>query len=190
MISFCARITITYIDMKLNNSLLLLIEFFVIGALLSGCTLAKISGRGAVPLMMNNPPFEVDVIERVEETERIVFDQTGAIDASEVIGDKIAESDSDAMINVTLTLKSTPADFFINMLTFGLANSRTFVIEGELVRAPEGVRALLEEGTVLDEAPTLTELDASVADFQGHYLLSTMVVRTNQGFALIRYDLE
>lgn len=50
----------------------------------SGCTIAKISGRGAQPLLLNNPQKKVEVLQRVNVSKMRVFDYTGAFDVSEV----------------------------------------------------------------------------------------------------------
>ena len=155
----------------------------LIALMLSGCTGAKISGSGSAPIIMNQPQGEVDVIERVTETKRKTFDFTGAVDISEVIGQKLADSNADAIINTRIVIKSTPADFFINLFTLGIANSYTVEVTGELVNAPQGLSSLIETGTVLGRSASLSNLridpdalgsdaqDAALVRHDGEFLL-------------------
>lgn len=112
--------------------------------LAQGCTLAKISGRGAIPIMFNNPPTRVQLVRSVEVKKMRAFDWTASFDVSEVLGDVIAMTDADAIINVAITVKSMPLDWIVNLLTFGLAQSRTMYIRGDVVRVrdDEGVVSL------------------------------------------------
>jgi len=159
--------------------------FLVLIALtLSGCTGAKISGSGSAPIIMNQPQGEVDVIERVTETKRKTFDFTGAVDISEVIGQKLAGSDADAIINTRIVIKSTPADFFINLFTLGIANSYTVEVTGELVNAPQGLSSLIETGTVLGRSASLSDLriDSGVLELDAQ---DAALVRHNGEFLLV-----
>jgi len=65
--------------------------------LAQGCTLAKISGRGAIPIMFNNPPTRVQLVRSVEVKKMRAFDWTASFDVSEVLGDVIAMTDADAI---------------------------------------------------------------------------------------------
>lgn len=152
---------------------------------LSACTSAKISGSGSAPMLMNQPPSEVDVVERVSESKRKVFDYTGAIDISEVVGEKLAASDADAMINTRIVMKSTVPDVFINLFTLGLANAYTVEVTGELVRMPEGLASLLETGTVLGRSDSLSDLtlDTEMMAPGAH---DAMLVRTNGKYLLVQ----
>lgn len=155
----------------------------LIALTLGGCTGAKISGSGSAPIIMNQPRGDVDVIESVTETKRKTFDYTGSLDINEVIGQRLIDSDADAIINTRITIKSTPADFFINLFTLGIANAYTVEITGELVTAPQGLSSLIETGTVLGRSASLSGLriepdardagtyDAALIRHNGEFLL-------------------
>ena len=113
---------------------------------LSGCTIAKISGRGAMPIILNNPPKKVQVIKHIKTSKMINFDYTSSFDVSEVLNKAIEGENADAIINCTITLKSTVANFFVNLITLGIASSKTFQIEGDLIKAPEGLGSLDPSG--------------------------------------------
>lgn len=122
--------------------------------LAEGCTYAKISGRGAIPIMFNNPPTRVQLVRSVEVKKMRAFDYTASFDVSEVLGDVIAMTDADAIINVAITIKSTPLDWLVNLFTLGLAQSRTMYIRGNVVR-------IRDEGGVVSVPPTGSEPVAS-----------------------------
>jgi len=129
--------------MKLRtNVLCLLVGIVVIAAMLSGCTIAKISGKGSVPLLLNQPQTKVDVIGPVSASKQIMFDYTGSFDASEILGEVFAETNADAIINVVISLKITPKDYLFNLLTLGIANAKTMEITAEAVNLPEGMATL------------------------------------------------
>ena len=131
--------------------------------LTQGCTLAKISGRGAIPIMLNTPQTKVQLVRSVQAKKMIAFDYTASFDVSEVLGDVIAMTDADAIINVAITVKTTPLDWLVNWITLGLAQSRTMYVSGDVVRVkedlvsvtPEDTRTLAQSGdigTLLAEA--------------------------------------
>jgi hypothetical protein len=125
------------------------------------------------------------LVERVTESKRKVFDFTGAIDISEVVGEKLAASDADALINTQIAIKSTVPDFFINLFTLGIANVYTIEVTGELVQAPEGLSTLIEEGTVLGRAASLDALtlDAETAGAAGR---DAVLVRHDGAYLLVQ----
>ena len=154
----------------------------------ASCTIAKISGRGAHPLLLNNPPARVEVIRHINVSKMIMFDYTAAIDASEILEAEIEDTDFDAIINVVLTLKTDVRGFFLNLITLGLANARTFVVAGDLVKAPEGLGFLNISGVeVVAHAPSIKELVADAASSSGVAGVN-MIVRRAEGYALVRYD--
>ena len=150
----------------------------------SSCTIAKISGRGAVPMYLNTPQSKVESVSHLEQTKILNFDYTGSIDASEVIGDALVKSGGDALINVVLTLKVTPTNFLINLVTLGIANSRTFMVSGDVVKTAvglldtPGVELLGSATTVRGLAPYLSELSTD---------RPLAVVRTATGFTAAAY---
>ncbi len=124
--------------------------------LLSSCTIAKISGHGPLPLLLNQPTGKVQVIKNINVSKMVVFDYTGSYDVSEIIMDEFEKIDADAIINITIVLKNTIADFFVNLITLGLAQARTVEIQGQAVRI-EQMGAL--QGKVLQEAYSYSQLN-------------------------------
>jgi len=114
------------------------IRFVVLAVLLaftvSACTIAKISGKGAVPLVLNNLPTKVKIISHFSASRVIAFDYTGYIDISDLIAKKIASSNADAVVNLVIKIKNDPATFLLNLVTLGIANARRVVVEGDLVK--------------------------------------------------------
>jgi len=108
--------------------------FLCIAAMLGGCTIAKISGRGAVPMMLNQPNEKVNTAGHYTAQKSISFDYTNAFDVSEIISRDRSLTDAEKIINVSITIKTTPGNFFINLFTLGLANSRTVVVDYDLVK--------------------------------------------------------
>jgi hypothetical protein len=114
-------------------------SFLIIAVLLSGlfmqsCTLAKISGKGAVPLLLNQPGEKMQLVAHIKVKKNVNFDYTGSFDVSEVIAQRIVEAQPDAVINTTVTIKTGVDNWLLNVVTLGLANSRKFVIEADLMR--------------------------------------------------------
>ncbi|MDZ7691763.1 MAG: hypothetical protein U5K69_11670 [Balneolaceae bacterium] len=104
--------------------------------------MAKISGKSSKPLMLNNPTVKTEIVGNFDETELRTFDYTGAIDVYEVLSNVIAESDADAVTNLTITLKSDVGTFFLNLVTLGIANAYRVGVTGDLVNLPEGMTNL------------------------------------------------
>jgi hypothetical protein len=158
--------------------------------LITGCTMAKISGRGTTPLLLNNPAERVELVEHFRVAKRITFDYTGAFDVSEVLTEVMHGKQADAVANLTVSLKSDVGDFFINLFTLGLANSRTLQVEGDLVRrtasgGSEEAGSEVEDLTLLAEARAGEPLMANLTDFMGSPGTSPIVIRTGDGLALV-----
>ncbi len=119
--------------MTKRNSILML-TLVVCGLFMESCTVAKISGKGAVPILLNQPTERMQLSEHVTIKKNINFDWTSSFDISEVIANKVAETKPYALINTTITLKSGIDNFFINLFTLGLAQSRKIVVEGDLMK--------------------------------------------------------
>ncbi len=116
--------------MKPLITLTLTLVFFV-G--LSSCTVAKISGRGAVPFLLNQPAEQMELTEHIRVKKNSNFDYTSSFDVSEVMANKVAEKKPDAIINTTITIKRSIDNFFINLFTLGLARSRKIVVEADFM---------------------------------------------------------
>lgn len=105
-----------------------------IGLFLSSCTVAKISGKGAVPLLLNQPSNQMTLIEHVKIKKNINFDYTSSFDVSEIMARVIAEKQPDAVINTTVTIKQGVDNYFINLFTLGLANSTKIIIDADMMK--------------------------------------------------------
>ncbi len=161
----------------------------LLGVVLSlGCTLAKISGRGTKPLILNNPTAKVEVISHFTEKKMIAFDYTNAFDVSEILTEKISKSDADAVTNLVITIKSDVSTFCVNMITLGLAQAKVFQVEGDLVKTPEGLGSLFGDSKVLSEVSDLgEELEQYLADLknEGNTVALPSIVRTRDGFIVV-----
>ena len=140
---------------KLIKPAVLLVSMMIV---LSSCTIAKISGKGSMPLLLNNPPEKVKVVSHFSESKMITFDYTSSFDVYEIIADRLANSDADMAINLTITIKSDVGTFFVNLFTLGLANARTVQVEGDFVKRVGGMGALLNGHDVLGVANNGKEL--------------------------------
>lgn len=130
--------------MKKASSTILSLLFAV--ALLSSCTVAKISGRGAVPVLLNQPAERMDLTEHIVIKKNVNFDYTASYDVSEHLAREVAAKKPDAVINTTVTIKQGIDNYFINLFTFGLAASRKVVIEADFVKAPKKATTSLDTG--------------------------------------------
>jgi hypothetical protein len=167
--------------MRKSVALLLLFAFTV-----SGCTIAKISGRGQLPLMLNNPPQKTTLVEHFSISKRRNFDYTGAFDVAEILGNELKNHPgADAVTNVTVTIGSDFGSFLIDLFTLLFANSSIFTVEGDLVKlgAPLGA---LPAGSRLDVADSTGTLMATISDFTGRPGASPVIVRTASGLAVMR----
>ena len=167
--------------MKITNKAGTLVSLVLLMAMVSGCTIAKISGRGSMPLMLNNPTERVEVIELLDESKMIKFDYTSAFDVSEILTEKLQQSDADAIINLVITIKSTFSSFLVNAVTLGIANAKVYSVEGELVKIKGDVSSLLESYEMVAIFDNLDQFN--LENVPAHY---TSLVRLDEGFALVR----
>lgn len=159
------------------------------GSTFGACTIAKLSGRGVVPILLNNPPAKVVVIKHIRDSKMVVFDYTGAFDASEILSKHFEETKADAIVNVTFTIKGDVGSFFLNLITLGLANARVMEIEGDLIKAPQGLGLLDIPGSeTIAIAETIQELIAKVSDSALLNSAPQMIVRSESGFKFVRYN--
>ena len=168
----------------LNQKRFPVVVLLAVALFLSGCTMAKISGKGPIPLLLNNPSKKVEVIEHLKASKMITFDYTGSFDVYEIIAEKLANTKADAAINLTVTIKSDMGTFLVNLFTFGLANARTIQVEGDLVKAPEGVSSLFDPSQVLAKARDVQDLKSEIKEIERHGRISS-IVRTDDGFAIL-----
>lgn len=149
-------------------------------AIVSGCTIAKISGRGSIPMMFNTPSQRVKVIEHFKESKMLVFDYTSSFDVSSVLAEKLQQSEADAIANIVVSIKSTVPSFFVNLITLTFAQAKVFSVEGDLVKIEGGMSSLLDHYKIVATSDTIDKLDLESTIAQ-----RTSLVRLNDGFALV-----
>ena len=161
---------------------------FVVALSISGCTYAKISGRGSIPLLLNNPPQKTSLVEHFAESKRRNFDWTGAFDVAEILGNAMKKHPAaDAVTNVSITVGADFGSFVINLFTIGLANSLIFTVEGDLVKLGSSLGSL-PAGSRLDLADSTGILKANIREFMGDPSASPLIVRTPNGLAILRHE--
>lgn len=99
----------------------------------SACTIAKISGAGPRPMLMNNPQGKYDVIKHFVVEKSIAWDWTNSAEMDQLVAEVLAETKADAVANLRVTIKYTVQDFLCNSVTCGLANSKTWAVEGDAI---------------------------------------------------------
>jgi hypothetical protein len=118
----------------LKGKSILIVTIFGLALMFESCTIAKISGKGAVPILLNQPSENLQLVEHITITKNSNFDYTSSFDVSELLSKKVAEKRPDAVINTTITIKSSIDNFFINLFTLGFAKSRKISIEADLMK--------------------------------------------------------
>ncbi|MGZ5245045.1 MAG: hypothetical protein ACXWDO_07940 [Bacteroidia bacterium] len=110
--------------------------FVVIAALfMQSCTIAKISSKGSVPILLNQPAGdELELAEHVVAEKMIKFDYTASYDAYDVLSAEIASKKPDAVANVTITLKSTVKSYLLNTITCGFAAAKVMQVEADFMK--------------------------------------------------------
>ncbi len=171
--------------MKKLTVLISMVLLFGLTVMMSSCTIAKISGKGSMPLLLNNPPEKVKVISHFTESKMITFDYTSSFDVYEIIADRLANSDADMAINLTITIKSDVGTFFVNLFTLGLANARTVQVEGDFVKKVGGMGALLKNHEVLGVAANGKELKDVVKRLAANGQTIRNIVRQNGKFLVL-----
>jgi hypothetical protein len=110
----------------------------IVGILLisiTGCTTLKLIARGNKPIILNTPPKDYTVLNHFTKERMIAFDYTGAPDISQIIQEATGGyPNADAIINVFITVKTTPVDFLLNLFTIGLAYAYTLRVEGDIIQ--------------------------------------------------------
>jgi hypothetical protein len=171
---------------------------FLIVALVSmiGCTMAKISGKGEVPMILNQPPAKIETVEKIDHSKHIMFDYTSSFDVSEVLDEVMMDVDADAIINMQIVIKSTFVDFLANLFTLGLASAKTFQVTGTAVRLPEGMSSLPsgEFETVVESTDANDIMTAAVLESRnkatGEMLVRTIDENSAPVYKLLTYQTE
>ncbi len=167
---------------KLIKPAVLLVSMMIV---LSSCTIAKISGKGSMPLLLNNPAEKVKVLAHFKESKMITFDYTSSFDVYEVIAERLASSQADMATNLTITIKSDVSTFFVNLFTLGLANARTVQVEGDFVKIVGGVGSLMNGHEVLGVAKTSSELKDLLKNLAQNGNEVKNIVRQNGQFVVL-----
>lgn len=118
----------------LKGKSILIVTIFALALMFESCTIAKVSGKGAVPVLLNQPSDNLQLVEHITITKNSNFDYTSSFDVSELLSKKVAEKRPDAVINTTVTIKSSIDNFFLNLFTLGFAKSRKISIEADLMK--------------------------------------------------------
>jgi len=102
---------------------------------LIGCTTCKLIARGNQPIILNTLPEKYTVLGHFNKERSFYFDYTRAPDLSSFIRESTsAYPDSDAVVNVFVTIKSSVGDFFMNLFTLGFASAYTINVEGDIIK--------------------------------------------------------
>lgn len=100
----------------------------------SGCTMAKISGAGPRPLLLNNASGKFDVLKHFVVEKSVSFDYTNSAELDQLVAEVLTQTNADAIINLRITVKQSVGDFVLTSCTCGLANARTWSIEGDAIK--------------------------------------------------------
>jgi len=160
---------------------------FICMLLVTSCTLAKIYSRGATPIMLNNPPQKVEVIKHFSVSKGITFDFTSAFDASEMIAEVLQETRCDAIINVGLEVKTTVGDFFLNMITLGIAQAKHLVVTGDAIRYSQELSLDDENIEILADSDNLESLTSMLMNMSKKDQSRHSLVKFDNGYRLIRF---
>ncbi|MBN2742445.1 MAG: hypothetical protein JXR39_00985 [Marinilabiliaceae bacterium] len=103
-------------------------------ALLASCTIAKVGGKGAVPVMLNQQSESMQLIEHVKIAKTVKFDYTNTYDVSTILSEEIAKKKPDAVINTYISIKQTAGNYFLNLFTCGFAQAKTVEVEADFMK--------------------------------------------------------
>lgn len=98
--------------------------------MLSGCTMARIYSTSGNDVSLTDNANKSGEAFKIEK--RITFDYTGAIDVQEVLRERFGSGHE--FENVSVKLKADVPDFFLNLITIGIAQSKTFEISGDKIK--------------------------------------------------------
>lgn len=115
---------------KLNIVLIVLACVIMLGS----CTIAKVGGKGAVPVLFNQPSEGMQLIEHIKISKTVSFDYTNAYDVSTILSEEIAKKKPDAVINTSIAIKTTVGNYFLNLVTCGFASAKTVEIEADFMK--------------------------------------------------------
>jgi len=96
---------------------------------LNGCTIARLYSTSGNEVSLTDLPNQSGESFKIEH--RISFDYTSAVDIQDVLRERYGSGHK--FENVTVKLKVNVEDFFLNVFTFGIAQSKTFEISGDRI---------------------------------------------------------
>lgn len=103
---------------------------FTVG--LSGCTYSRIYSTSGSTVALTT--LQQGAGEQFTLSKHMAFDYTGAVDVQELVRSKYGAGGTAQ--NVSIKIQGTVGDFFLNLITLGLANSKHYVVTGDYVRTP------------------------------------------------------
>ncbi|MEM1125048.1 MAG: hypothetical protein AAGI71_00235 [Bacteroidota bacterium] len=95
-------------------------------------------------------PTTYDIIDSFEEKKRASWVILGLVpvgeaEVEEIIEREVRRSGGDAATNVIVTAQFDVVDVIIGALVGGIFNTRTYIVEGDVVRLPNGIGSLAPE---------------------------------------------
>lgn len=120
---------------------------FIVIITLSACSIAKISGSGPKPIILNQINENIEVIEEFKESSFIAFDYSNRYDVYDVIADKLSKKNVDAIINVRINIKHNFISFLVNLITLTTAQAHVIEVQGILIKY---LNKPYEIGTTID----------------------------------------
>jgi len=131
---------------------------------------------------------KVEVIKHFQVSKGIMFDFTSAFDASEMLAIILQETRCDAIINVGLEVQTTVGDFFLNLITFGIAQAKHLVVEGDAIRYQGGHSLDSENITILAESENLEALTLKLMSMSKEEQSRHSIVKYDNGYRLICFN--
>lgn len=118
------------------KGLLVAVCLLLAASFMGGCTIAKISGAGPRPLLLNNidSAKKFSVVKHFVVEETINFDWTNSVEIDRLIAKVLEETKADAVVNLRITGKFTVGNYCMNAVTCGIANSKTWAVEGDAIK--------------------------------------------------------
>lgn len=107
-----------------------LVVLFTVG--LSACTYARIYSTSGSTVALTT--LQQGAGEQFTLSKHITFDYTGSVDVQELVRSKYGAGGTAQ--NVSIKIQGTVGDFFLNLVTLGIANSKHYVVTGDYVRSP------------------------------------------------------
>lgn len=96
----------------------------------AGCTVARIYATSGNDIAMTDSSPAGGESFKIEQ--RYMFDYTGAVDVQELLRERFGSGHK--FENVSVKIKVDVPDALINLVTFGIAQSKTFEISGDKVK--------------------------------------------------------